>query len=351
MMRRLAAAMAMAVAVVLAGASQPARAAVPDLSGFALYDGAAVVVAKTQPTGTTVSLLGAPNQYRIRFPGLAAKGGVAHVTAVRVAHWCQLIGYQPDGADEQVDIACYRAGGQPDPTAFTVQFSASSGPVAGTDRYGYLDVDAGGVPLVDYNSVGAPDSVVHNFTGVYRVQLSGLTTPGPQAGSMQVTAVQPTAPVTCHPSDWTSVPTIGQVLTVRCFDAAGSPRDSGWTLTYHYKRALDGLVGPLLFPFGYAWASPLGTGLTNYNAIGGLNPVTLVSTGVYEVVLPNLATGPAPPRDGVQVTVYSPDVYFCDLSSVWTVAGADIDVAYVTCHSYLGGLANADFFLSYEATP
>src|SRR5215468_5153090 len=77
-----------AAAAVLAAAgaavwAQPAQAAVPDRFGFALWSGG--VVSQAQPPGTTVSAIGAPGRWLVKFPGQGIPGGVVHVTAVHDA--------------------------------------------------------------------------------------------------------------------------------------------------------------------------------------------------------------------------------------------------------------------------
>ena len=89
-------------------AATPAQAALPDAVGFVLWNGS-VVPSGTLPAGTTVAGGGVKT---ITFPGLAASGGVVHVTAVDDgAHWCQALKWFPAGVDEIVDVACFGTGG------------------------------------------------------------------------------------------------------------------------------------------------------------------------------------------------------------------------------------------------
>src|SRR3954471_17600101 len=128
----------------VAATAAPAQAAVPDRFGFALWSGG--VVSQAQPAGTTVAPV-VPGRWIVKFPGQGIPGGVVHVTAVHDAvtapngRFCQAERWTPDAAvppNEIVQVACYRTTGVLDPLpGFSIQFSASSGPVGG-GFYGYM---------------------------------------------------------------------------------------------------------------------------------------------------------------------------------------------------------------------
>src|SRR5215218_3506090 len=125
-----------------------AQAAVPDRAGFVLFSSGAVTHAL--PPTTTVTP-GVPGRWQVRFPGLGIASGVVHVTAVHnaaadpPARWCQADSWSVAGVDELVNVSCYRIGGiLDDRPGFSVQFSRSSGPVAG-GFYSYVDSSAAGV--------------------------------------------------------------------------------------------------------------------------------------------------------------------------------------------------------------
>lgn len=329
----------------VAGAAQSAQAAVPDRVGFALYSGG--VVSQQWPAATTV-VPGPPGRYTVTFPGQGIAGGVVHVVAVHDAlanppgRWCQADGWGPAGVDEIVKVSCYRPGGVLDPVpGFSVQFSRSSGPVAG-GFYGYVHSNGAGAIITQYNSVGAGNSVFHAGVGTYSVSFPGLGTAGPNDGSLQVTAVNAVVGARCKVAGWSSTPN-GQFLRIYCFNSGGALADNTFSVTYQYKRSL---YGPAFPPgrFGYLWnAPPLGPPTTNYNSTGPLN-VLAGGPPVWTATFPNLASSPG----NAQVTAYGANPNFCGLHAPWGVAGANL-VARVNCFTNAGVPINTGFFVSYSS--
>jgi hypothetical protein len=343
-------------------APTPAHAAVPDAHGIAMWVDTPPLPPNAPPSykwpaNTTINPAGPPGVYRVIFPGQAAKGGVAHVTAVHgQPHWCQVLKFGPvlpAGVDEEVDVACYRIGGGPDTSSFTVLYSSSSGPAGGggTDYYANVDSDATGTMVSDYNSAasGPGNFVVKDavLKGVYYVRLPGLKTPGANDGGLQVTAVNSTTPARCKATDWQSKLGYGQVLTVLCFDALGGPLDSGWALSYQYVRTLyGGPASPNNFGYFFSPPSPALLG-TNFNSILGAGANTQLGAGggLFLVTFPAIALVP----DNVQVTAYGPGSEFCGLNVAWARIGHDVKVRDVNCFDTFGNPVNTRFLISYNA--
>jgi hypothetical protein len=323
----------------------PAQAAAPDAVGFVLWNGAAVVPSGTFPPATVV-VPGPPGRYRVFLPGTAAKGGVVHVTAVNPdAHWCQVDGWGTSGADQVVGVSCYRPGGVLDPSGFAAIFESSSATVIPPPgRFGYADVDPSGVVISEYNSAGAVNSVAHGAVGRYLVRMPGLDTPGPVDGSIQATAVSPNVGARCKVARWASSPLGGQRIAVNCFDAAGAPMDTRFTISYQYQRSLYAAAMPPRF-FGYLWnAPPVGPASTNFDSITGPGTVTLLPAGVglSLVTFPRLAGLP----DTVQVTAAGPGSEFCGLLTTWAHIGPDTVVRDVNCFTNAGVRVDAGFLVS-----
>ncbi|MEP7023167.1 MAG: hypothetical protein ABJB47_05020, partial [Actinomycetota bacterium] len=224
-------------------ATGTAHATVPDAWGFALVHSPSGPVAATHwaesvPSPTPTAVSGGPGLEAVRFPNLGfVKGGVVHVTAVTdQLAWCQAQKWQPLAGAEVVVVRCFRKGGIPAFVPFTVTFSASSGTLPGGLHYAYVH-DSGTAVVSSFNSVGLLDTVTAAGTGVWLVRLPG---PGPasRSGGLQVTAVKK-APAICNVAGWASSAT-QQVVKVRCYDAVGVPKASGWTLTYQRGRAITG---------------------------------------------------------------------------------------------------------------
>jgi hypothetical protein len=345
LLRAVTAAVALACLAAL-GAAAPAGAAAPDAVGFVLWDGAATVPARTFPAATTV-LTGLPGQYRVIFPGMAARGGVVHVTAVNQdPYWCQADGWGPSGADQVVGISCYKAGGGLAPSAFTAMFESSSGTVvpAAQGRFGYVDATATGALVDQYNSAGAVNTVTHAGVGRWLVRLPGLTTPGPIDGSLQATAVSPNVGARCKIGRWRSSPAGGQQVLVLCFDAAGAPYDTRFTMSFQYERSLFAAAFPPKL-FGYLWnAPPVGPVSTNFDSITGPGTVTLMPAGpgLSLITFPKLAG----PPDTVQVTAAGVGSEFCGLLTTWFHIGGDTVVRDVNCWTNAGGRVDTGFLVS-----
>jgi hypothetical protein len=323
-----------------------AEAAVPDRFGFALWSGG--FVTQAQPAGTTVTNTGV-GRWMVRFPGQAFGGGVVHVTAVHDAlsfppgRWCQVESWGPSGADEIVKVACYRPGGFLDnQPGFSVQWSASSGPVGG-GFYGYMFNTAGCGIVFTYNSVGAANTCLHAGVGSYSIAFNALGTPGPNDGGLQVTAVNGAVGARCKVAGWSSSPN-GQFVRIFCFNSAGALADNNFTATYQFKRSL---YGPAFPPtrFGYLWnRPPLGPPTTNFNSTGPLNGLA-GGPPVWTASFPNLFTT-AP--SNTQVTAFGTSNFFCALHKPWAASGTTV-IAYVGCFDNAGNPVNSGFFVSHSS--
>ncbi len=347
--RRLASLVAVTLAAVLAGAlgaATPAAALLPDTFGFALYSGG--VVSQQWPVGTTVTPGAPAGRWVVRFPGIAAAGGVVHVTAVQDAissppgRWCQADSWGPVGPDEIVRVSCYSPGGALSPVpGFSVQFSRSSGVFAGS-RYGYVDAAPGGGTITQYNSVGAANTVTNVAPGLYSVALPGLGTGGPQAGDVQVTAVNPGVGARCKVASWQSSAN-GQFFRVYCFNPAGATANTRFTLTWHYQRALYGGAAPP-YKFAYLWnVPPLGPPLTNFNSAG---PVGAIAFGppVWTVTFGGVASPPG----NVQVTAFGTTPHYCGLHQPWTPGAGGLGIR-VNCFTNAGVPVNSGFTVEYSS--
>jgi hypothetical protein len=319
----------------------PAHAAVPDRFGFVLWNGAAVVPSGTFPAANTVVML-VPGRYRVIFSGQGAKGGVVHVTSINPApHWCQVDAFWQAGADELAQIACYKAGGALDASAFSAIYDSSSGPPAVPGgQFGY--VDWAGAIVSQYNSAGGVNVVAHLGIGQWHVRMPGLATPGPIDGSLQATAIND-SPVRCKVGKWGSG-AAGQDIIVLCFNPAGALADTRFTLTYQYQRSLYGGLAPPK-RFGYLWnAPPLGPPSTNFNfPLGpGVNTLTPAGLGLSLVRFPQLAVLP----DDIQVTASGGNSNFCGLNTIWAHAGPDTIVRDVNCFDNAGVPVDTGFLIS-----
>jgi hypothetical protein len=339
-------AVALAAGGIALAVANPAQAAVPDRFGYVLYNGSAVVPAGTFPAGVTV-VPGLPGQYQVTFPGVGGKGGIVHVTAINPkAHWCQVEKFGVSGSSEVVVIGCYVPGGVRDKTPFSLVYTRSSGPLAGAGAYGYVDALPTGALVSTYNSAGAANAVGHTGIGRWLVKLPGLATPGPQAGSLQATAVNPGKPARCKVNNWVSGGA-GQQVKVWCFDASGAPFDTRFHLSFQYLRGVYGGANPPKL-FGYLWNHPpLGPPVTNFNSVTGPGTNTATPAGTGLTLLRYKAIAAAP--DDVQVTAFGGKNEFCGLLTAWVRSGGDVVVRDVNCFTNTGTPINTGFFAAYAS--
>jgi hypothetical protein len=321
-------------------AATPAQAALPDVVGFVLWNGS-VVASGTRPAATSVT---GTTVKTITFPGLAAWGGVVHVTAINdTARWCQVLKFFPSGPDEIVDVACFAPGGAVVVTAFSAIFESSSppaGPING--RFGYVDTAATGAIISQFNSSGAVNGAGMISSGVYTVKMPALSTAGPTDGSVQATAVNSSVPARCKVYKWSSSPS-GQLIQVNCYDATGTPLSTEFTLTYQYQQSLYGAGWPPRF--GYLWnMPPAGPVSTNFNSVSGpgANTIAVVGTGLYQVIFKNLAVLP----DDVQVTAVGSGSDYCNMVVGWSASGSDTVVKAVACYTNAGVRTPGGFTVS-----
>lgn len=339
-------------------AAGTAQAAVPDKWGFAFVDKPTVagIPDLSHQAGTWPALMhahsapGAPGQVIVRFPTLATKGGVVHVTAVNQAPvWCQAQKWSPSGTSELVDVRCFKPGGAPVFSRFTVMFTASTGgPLPAGRAYGYVHFQPGPGIVASFNSVGGANTVVPGPIGVWKVQMAGLGSTV-QRGGIQVTAVNSSAPAKCEVGAW-SWSSSGQVFVVRCFDAGIAPFNTGWTLSYQRGRAITG-AQPKLFAYTFdnkpllaGPYAPAPAGI-NFNSVSGVNTIGSAGTGLRFVKFPRVGLLP----NTVLVTPFHVGPGFCNLLAPWATLPPDVLVRDVACFKASGTLLSQASMVTYTS--
>jgi len=353
-----AAGLAAGLAITAAGTAQ---AAVPDKWGFAFVDKPAVAgipdlahQAGSWPVPLHAhSTPGAPGQVVVRFPHLASKGGVVHVTAVSSGPvWCQAQKWGPSGLDELVSVRCFKAGGVPVFSQFTVAYTTSTkGPFPAGRAYGYVHFQPGPGIVATFNSAGGANTVTPGPTGVWTVKMPGLGSTVP-LGGIQITAVDPTGPAKCevHAWGWTAS---GQAFQVRCFNGGSAPLKTGWTLSYQRKRAITG-TQPKLFAYTFdnkpllaGPYAPAPAGI-NFNSQSGLNTVRSAGTGLRLAQFPRVGALP----DNVLVTPFHVGPGFCNLLTLWATSAAapNVIVRDVACYTAAGVLKSQPSMITYTSS-
>lgn len=358
--RMLAISLVTALVATVAAPPGPSQAAAADRYGFAYVDNPIMpvwtVLDPTRQWGSwktafpALSAEGirlAPGRYNIRFPqvGTGSRGNV-HVTPVnRTGHYCEVVRWGQSGADEIVDVQCHRPGGGRDDTPFTVLWTYSSGLVPTTDgSHAWLQWGGAGV-VQSYNSAGGGVSVLAGGVGLYQVRLGGVGVAGALAGNLQVTAVQPNAgPRRCKVVRWGNSG-LDIIAYVTCWDQAGAPVASEFTLSYHRERSVFGSFGPPKYT-GYFFSAGAGQTNWNYPAGGfGFNSSTpLAPAGRYLVEYPFLGEK----ETHAQVTAYGSGSNYCHLTQPWKLAATAAEVD-TLCFDNTGTPAPHDFFSTFTS--
>ena len=359
MVRRLAAgiaALGLGAVFAVANTAGSAQAAVPDHWGFAYVNIPLGIPDPLHQAGSWPAPFkvhvtpGAPGQEFVRFPQIASKAGVVHVTAVAgIPVWCQAQRWFPAGADEIAAVRCYRPGGAPVFVPFAVTFSQSSpGALPPGRAYGYVHFDPLQGIVTRFNSSGGVNTVTPGGVGSWLVSLPGLGSAG-RAGNVQVTAADPANPAKCKLAAWASLPG-RQVLQVRCFDKLAAPLKTGWTLTYQRGRAVTG-TQPKLFaytfdgqPFVPGPYAPLPPAV-NFNSQSAVNTIRTAGLGLRLAVLPRVGAVP----NTVLVTAFGAGAGFCNLLTIWATSPAQVVVRDVACYTPTGARQNLASLITYTS--
>ncbi len=360
---RVAAIVTALAAVVLTGAQAPltAQAAVADRWGFAFMNNPTpppgLVLDTNHQWGSwktafpglwaTVDQL-AVGRYVVHFPQLASATlpiGIAHVTAVNPNPvWCQLLAWRSNPPNEDVFVQCYRVGGAPVNTQFTVLFTESTGLPVNPGDYGYVFATASGAIASQYNTSGAANALSVGPVGFWKVFLPNLGLPS-ISGDIQVTAQNAQQAVRCKVVDWAPMAT-GQVIEVGCIDAANAPVNSGWTLSYQRERPIIGVLGPpKLFAYTFPTLGPLPPTPYNFNSVGAPNNISSAGVGLHLVEF----QGVGQLQDHVQVTAFGPSPDFCGLNTIWGTFGGNAVVRDVACFDGAGAPIDTRAFTTYTS--
>ncbi|MFC6086754.1 hypothetical protein [Sphaerisporangium aureirubrum] len=329
------------IAAGLAAITTSADAAIPNRWGFAHVNVLSGIPdpahqAGSWPAGFNVTVTsGGVGQYFVRFPQIGVPlGGVAHVTAISQANiWCQVQRLGTALPDEIVVVQCYRYGGVPVATPFSIVFEESSGVAPVSQALGYVHWNGSAIGTT-FNSSGAVNTVMPTGTGIWTVTLPGIGSAG-LAGGIQVTASDASLPARCKVSAWAPI-AAAQRIQVRCHNATNVPLNTGWYLTYQFRRALTGGVAPPQY-FGYTFDNtPANPGpyvpappAINFNSVGSFNEIQSAAVGQRLVTFHLIGVLP----DNVQVTAFGPGPEFCNLVSIWNTSGMEARVRNVACYN------------------
>lgn len=224
-----------------------------DYAGWALYGGYFLHDDKSfNSTGgaITVTEFG-ENGYSVDFEGLGNGGGDQYgnvqVMAVgKGSDRCKVSQWYSIASTLRVNVRCHFAGGPSPNSAFLVSYARFAGGTAVSQDGAYLrsvSLDAS-TPAPPWYQWGAVGSVQKTATGVYNARFAGQTN---QDAGMIVTAVG-NDPSHCKIGNWYPNGS-DTVVVVRCFDDAGAPVDSRFSL-----RLAREMRDSETWSGGYVWA-------------------------------------------------------------------------------------------------
>lgn len=291
--------------------------------------------------------------YLVTMPELS--GGSGHVQVDSVfgdgTQSCNVVNWVAAESDVQIHVRCFDNAGSPVDAHFMALFlnvNPDDDEGDGADRfYAYLwaqDATSDGPYAADpgysYNSSGAENTVERGGVGAYTAVLPGFTGDG---GLPHVTAYGDQT-VSCNAFGWSKRDESTLVVDVLCFDAAGAPADSRFTLFYQKETADSDAANDegIQSGDGYLWAGEP-TAETSYapdnqyNSSGQENTVDRLDVGRYVVTFPGLSgeggfvllTETAGAGESCTVTAYgaTDSGAFVEVSC-FDAAGSPIDLAF-----------------------
>lgn len=279
------------------------------------------------PGGSATITRSGVGAYAVKMTGtiLQGSGQNVQVTAYGGNARCKIASW----GGGQANIRCFR-GAAPADSMYTVLVTKASG-AGPKNETAYVwgnnqsSASYSASPQYAYNNGGTAVNIQR--TGVGRYTVNGLSLVSSAKDNVQVSGYGGAATY-CQPASWGG----GRVF-VACFNAAGGPVDSQFSLLATKAKAGDQTVG-------YVWgdnpaAASYGPNPSWVYDFDGATKITRSSPGVYSVALNNIVTG----RGDVQVVEYGGFNGYCNVAS-W--GGAAVNVR---CYNPAGAPADARFSL------
>jgi hypothetical protein len=282
--------------------------------------------------------------YAVYLPGQAARAGTVQVTAYGAgAAYCKVQSWAPSGTSQRILVKCLDSTGAPADSQFTLSYANLTGTGGAPLMYvfGNQPTAASYTPPANYqfNSTGATNTITRPSTGVYTVNAPSLAAEG---GHVQVTAYG-TGAEWCNAWNWGPSGT-NLRIQVRCFNAAGAPADSRFTMSYVRNGNMLGrsvCCNSDGHPTSYLNAhNPTAASYepaAAYRFLSGTSNVTRLGTGRYRV---NYGWAAAP--GALHVTAIGGGTARCKVESFTgdetaivactTPAGAPVDATYLLHH-------------------
>jgi len=281
--------------------------------------------------------------YHVSFPnfsGVGTGGGNVQVTAElnegeTEGHRCTVLNW----ASDSVNVRCFDPAGAQTDTPFWLIFQRAD-PDLEAVAFAWADDETSASyipnPTYSHNSAGGAITATRSSTGVYTMTFAGMGSRGINEGTVQVTAYAG-VDHRCKVASW-----VGDEVNVRCFDTAGDPVDSRYTVAY--RKAIRRLLTEW---FAASYVPSTGGGVTpnlywnrHADAFGESDVIhTRLSTGVYTVEFVGMS-GIGSDGGNAQVTAVESLATagnYCNIES-WF-----LDIVTVRCFGPAGNLADTSF--------
>ena len=265
----------------------------------------------------------------VSFDGFGV-GGNVQVTAyfAGAGQYCKVENWSSD----TVSVRCFDATGAASDSYFTVLYLKTPAmPDAVAYAWANNATAASYTPssLYSYNPTGGAVTATRNGTGDYSMTWSGFGALGTGGGHPQVTAYD-ASNKRCEILGWAN-----DLVNVRCYDSAGNPADSRYSLLYLRPAATDdGLA--------FAWANDSSSAsyapipFYRFNSGNGAVSATRTGTGTYTIAFGGFS-GSGLGGGHVQVTGYSAFDRRCSVTS-WGSENVN-----VRCHNAAGALVDTPY--------
>ncbi len=294
--------------------------------------------------GTITATRSGTGVYSVRFAGLARADGQrenVQVTAYSDPAYCNIAGWQNEGADLVVNILCFATTTGSAIDSYYTVFVAGARVLAG--RVGFVLANQASTasysPADFYNSAHGPVTITRSGPGTYQVRLTGLNrgaTSGPEMVMVTEVGSGGTGSNRCVVEGWDYD---GFDAYINCTDRNGIDADAQFSLLIMER----GRTGQRT---GFAWAhDAAGVNYTpstqySHNSSGGTVTATRVSVGTYRVTWEGLVKGAG--TETVLISAYGNAQRWCR-TSFWGMATPTAFQVTLSCFDPGGALADAQF--------
>jgi hypothetical protein len=266
--------------------------------------------------------------------GLGTNSGTVYVTTAQsFVHHCKIgSGWTQTATSVDVSVLCFTRDGSPQDAEFDAAYvdPGSSFP----SHFGYVWADQPAAssytpaPSYQFNSGGGTNTITRTAVGNYTVALPGI---GLNRGTVKVTGFGNDS-TDCQVGEWFRSSGTLQV-TVGCQNSSGQPADAMFTMVWTNRSSLLAVSGS---KFGYVWADQPNAagaytpnGNYQWNSSGAVNIVDHTGTGLYTIVMPNLAPNGVA-GGNVQASAYGSSLETCNTDTADALGAPDLQV-YVYC--------------------